>query len=306
LLYVTRHSFRITVCSFYTHFCLFRISPKFDNLFEVGVGFGEENFLYVKDVNASGGKEHGISDITFKLRKDPISGPVVSSYVCGEKPEEPMIDGDITYFISVKRFTQERSAKYYDIGDLYTYIGKKHPGAPFNLCICCRNRGEFLKRMTASKSDYLTTSVDKLYGFDDTSDKENPGLLQVFERYRSSVFSNMAPIYKNVGDKEDFNVKEWITKHIPEKVPVKPALSLYFHQELIVESVIHRINEQKTAGSKDREARAGRPGRSPAGWPGRARPVGPTVPARPGVVHHTDVHPDVHPGWRVHSVPSAP
>jgi len=214
-------------------------------------GGREENFLYVKDVNASGGKEHGISDITFKLRKDPISGPVVSSYVCGEKPEEPMIDGDITYFISVKRFTQERSAKYYDIGDLYTYIGKKHPGAPFNLCICCRNRGEFLKRMTASKSDYLTTSVDKLYGFDDTSDKENPGLLQVFERYRSSVFSNMAPIYKNVGDKEDFNVKEWITKHIPEKVPVKPALSLYFHQELIVESVIHRINEQKTAGSKD-------------------------------------------------------
>jgi len=209
-------------------------------------GEKEDNFLYTKDINASGGKEQGISDITFELAKDASGAKDTLRYTCGETPSAPTT-GNSKYFISVKRYTKEKSPKYYDIGELYTYISKKHPAEPFSLCICCRSKGEFLKRMEVSRSDYLTTSIDKLYGFDAT--KEGDGLLQVFERYRSQVFSNMAPSFSN--DAAVFNVKAWITKHIPERITVKPALALYFHQELIVESVIKRIEDQKRESNKN-------------------------------------------------------
>jgi hypothetical protein len=208
----------------------------------------EPNFLYETSVESGGGKEQGISDITFKLlpKSSTSDQNKLETYACGEIPVVKEVETNTTYYVSVKRYTKEKSPKYYDIGELYTFISKKAPNTNFKLCICCKDQEEFLKRMNASRSDYLVNSVNKPYGFIDQ--KDGKGLLQLFEAKRNEIFSNMA-ISTEITES---SIEKWTKENYPPKVQIKDNLALYFHQELIVESVIKRIEDQKKEIDKDK------------------------------------------------------
>ncbi len=133
-----------------------------------------------------------------------------------EVSEDKIMSVNTTYFISVKRYSSEKSIKYYDIGDLFTFISQNNPTLKnnFNLCVCTKSKTEFLRHMNSSKSEYLNLSLNKSYGFYED-------LLPALESYRSSVFSNIGG---NLITKEQ--VKKWIALNYPEAKENKLPLSL--------------------------------------------------------------------------------
>ena len=210
-------------------------------------------FLKITTIESSGGAQHGISDITFEIgSKGKVIKPSVS-YKCGEKPVYE-INNRKKYFISVKRYAKEKSPRYYDVAPIYTFIKKSCPcikEKSFAIAVCCKNRREFLIRMNKSQSEYITKSINKIYGFDYVYGKDDEtakySLLNVLEKYRNQCFSNMGsdkPTEKQIHDWVYTNYELKIAKHEKDIIFNKLPLSLYFHQELIVNSVINRISEQ--------------------------------------------------------------
>jgi hypothetical protein len=213
---------------------------KYNRVFKNKDGSDDPNFLYTKSINNQGGGEQGISDITFKLTNTP--GRKDTEYACGLIPKKlpELVSDEKTYFISVKRYTKEKSIKNYDIGDLFTYINQEHPELRnnFYLCVCCKDKTEYMKRMNLSRSEYLNMSLNKVYGF--MNDQENGNILERFEAFRAQVFSNIGKELITTSD-----IEGWVAVHYPQHKPALPSLSLHFHQELIVDAVVRRIEEQK-------------------------------------------------------------
>jgi hypothetical protein len=182
-----------------------------------------ENYLHTKTVKNSGGNEQGISDITFELVSPggkPYKGP---SSKCGEVPKEKTTEevGNPFYYISVKGYKREKNAaKDYDITLLGQQI-KALPGVNNNhIVVCVRNKPQFLKGLGRSRMEFLKNSIDHVIGYDE--------VIEAFSTFRTNFF------LKGVE----------INSIFPQKSVYKPSLSLYFHQELVVKSVVERIREK--------------------------------------------------------------
>jgi hypothetical protein len=190
-----------------------------------------KNYLYVKDVKNSGGGEQGISDITFELSNTPeFTWKPSSSYKCGVSPKEDGITANPFYFISVKGFKKEKSpAKEYDIPllnlqlSVFPEIEHKH------IIVCVRNKAKLLEKLSRTKMDMLKHSINKVIGYDD--------LIETFTALRLKIFTKLGTD-KPTPD----TVDELLRKLYPENRVVKPMLSLYFHQELVVNSVMEQIS----------------------------------------------------------------
>jgi len=188
-----------------------------------------KDYLYTKTVKNSGGKEQGVSDITFTISG---SGKSYSSYKCGEIPTpESALTDDPTYFISVKGYKKEKNAaKEYDIPiihhqmSIFPEVKNKH------IIVCVRNKEEFEKRLGRSRMGFIRSSVNVVIGYGEVMD--------AIDEFRKDFF---------VGIGSDLITPETIRQHVEKRFPkqkaLKPMLSLYFHQELVATSVINRIHE---------------------------------------------------------------
>ena len=207
-----------------------------------------KNYLYEKTIRNSGGGEHGVSDMTFEVvedkPKDPKNnnkdeGPHIKDYKCGEVYVEPTIDKKgLFYFTSVKGFKNEKSIKNdYDIPLLDQQLRnlKGIEDKSKHIIVCVKNRDEFIKRLNRSRIEFLKNSVDKVIGYDE--------IMNAFENFRINFFIRLE-------NKEQKAIENEVKYLFPENVIYKPSLSLYFHQELIVESVIQRIGERKQENDK--------------------------------------------------------
>lgn len=189
-----------------------------------------KNYLYTKTVFNHGGKETGISDISFRLQ---TSGPSETSgskgYSCGEVPTEE-VNKDPAYFISVKGFKREKNpGKDYDIPLLYQQL-EEFPQFPNkHIVVCVRNKSEFLKRLSRSRMEFLKNSIDHVIGYEE--------VMNAFSLFRTNFFLRFTGLPDKSG------IVQGITEMFPEGGVYKPSLSLYFHQELVVKSVLERIKE---------------------------------------------------------------
>ncbi len=190
-----------------------------------------ENYLYAKDVKNSGGGEQGISDITFELSNTPeFTWKPSSSYKCGVSPREDGIAANPFYFISVKGFKKEKSpAKEYDIPllnlqlSVFPEIENKH------IIVCVRNKAKLLEKLSRTKMDMLRHSINRVIGYDD--------LIEAFTALRLKIFTKLGT------DKPTTAAIDTLLRTLyPENRVVKPMLSLYFHQELVVNSVMGQIS----------------------------------------------------------------
>lgn len=187
-----------------------------------------KNYLYRKSVFNHGGGEQGISDISFRLQTSR-GNEGSSQYSCGEIPTEVVIE-DPTYFISVKGFKREKSVgKDYDIPLLYQQLEQFPELKNKHIVVCVRNKSEFLKRLSRTRMEFLKNSIDHVIGYDEVMD--------AFAQFRT----NFRLRFDEEPTSDD--IMRAIGEIFPEGGVYKPSLSLYFHQELVVKSVIQRISE---------------------------------------------------------------
>jgi hypothetical protein len=205
---------------------------------------GYPNYLYEKSINNKGGGEQGISDITFELvTHGGVPAHVRVPRSCGQLTHEPTEAGQSNaaaspktprtmYFISVKNFLREKSIKDgYDIPLLTQQLQEFPEIANKHVVVCVRNRLEFLKRLGRSRIEFLKTSIDHVIGYDD--------LVDAFSSFRTNFFLKLASV-------DSKTIEEEIAIRFPKKELYKPALSLYFHQELVARSAIERIKVNPT------------------------------------------------------------
>ena len=193
------------------------------------------NYLYTKTVQNSGGGEHGISDITFICSdtQDPKKFEPSSSYKCGMPPiKENTLTGNPMYFISVKGYKKEKSpTKDYDIPLLNMQLSVFPDISDKQIMVCVRDKRKFLDKLGRSSDMLKHILGDKVVGFSD--------LIAAFTNFRIKIFSKLGPS----PSKEE--IGKLLGELFPENVVHKPMLSLYFHQELVVNSVMERIIEEK-------------------------------------------------------------
>jgi hypothetical protein len=200
-----------------------------------------ENYLRTKTVKNSGGDEQGISDITFEidLGDDPTSR--LKPLACGEVPPEESKEESSTsvastttpnnplYFISVKGFKREKSiAKEYDIPILGEQVKALGISNKTHIIVCVRNKDQFMKRLARSRMEFLKNSIDQVIGYDE--------VMNAFSTFRTNFFLKLDAV-------TDDTVASELERMFPPAQIYKPSLSLYFHQELVVKSVLNRISE---------------------------------------------------------------
>ena len=191
-----------------------------------------DNYLYKKTVQNSGGGEQGISDITFEVSNTPeFTWKQSSSYKCGVSPIEDNITSNPFYFISVKGFKKEKSpAKEYDIPLLNLQLSVFPETIPNkHIIVCVRNKAKLLEKLSRTKMDMLKHSINRVIGYDD--------LIEVFTAFRLKIFTKLGTATPTQPE-----VDALLRSLYPENKVVKPMLSLYFHQELVVNSVMDRIH----------------------------------------------------------------
>jgi len=196
------------------------------------------NYLHEKTIKNSGGAEQGISDITFKVSNNlkDFDNPLPSdSYDCGTIPST-LYDSasNHVYFCSVKGFKREKSIKDdYDIPLLYKQ-SDLFPELNKHLIVCVRNKGSFMKKLERTKMEFLKNGIHHIIGYDE--------IIDAFADFRCNFFRKLQTV--NV-----VNIKRQVHHMFPRDILHKPFLSLYFHQELVVKSVIERIH---TVQDKDK------------------------------------------------------
>lgn len=188
------------------------------------------NYLYAKPILNAGGGETGIADIMFEVDAGGKGG-MTSDYKCGELIQPPKDQTNPYYFISVKGFNQEKSiAHAYDISLLEHQLTVFPEITNRHIVVCVRNKEQFLTRVGRTKQEFLKNSIDHVIGYEEVMD--------VFDAFRTRFFVSLG---------ETAPTLEAINKRARELFPdngvIKPRLSLYFHQELVVKSVISRIQE---------------------------------------------------------------
>jgi len=198
------------------------------------------NYLYEKPINNSGGGEQGISDITFEVSdKSDFSTIKDTSYDCGVMPAESEGTNTIQpsnpyYFTSVKGYKKEKGIKdSYDIPLLDQQI-REFSDKNKHIIVCVRNKEQFLINVSRSKIDFLKNSINYVLGYDEVMDAFTNFRIQFFNRIQEN----------NTHE----NIEKEVHKMFPKNKIFKQSLNLYFHQELVVKSVIKRINEVNSLG----------------------------------------------------------
>lgn len=186
----------------------------------------KENYLHTKPIQNSGGGEQGISDITFEVSNNTEFLSIPSkSYTCGENPKKKIASTNPFYFISVKGYKREKSIKdEYDI-PLLEQQARLFPDLNRHIIVCVRNKQQFLARLSRTKMDFLKHSINYVIGYDEVMD--------AFEQFRINFF-------RRVGSHD---IAREVHALFPPDTIYKPSMNLYFHQELVVQSVLQRINE---------------------------------------------------------------
>jgi hypothetical protein len=214
----------------------------------------EGSYLYNKTVLNSGGSEQvqGISDITFEVSETPFNkttSSIKKEYKCGDFTSVNDIEIKNTmYFVSVKGFIKEKSIKKdYDIPLLYTQT-QFFENANFNgrkiLAVGVKNGDEFRERLDKTRIDFLPKIVrENIFSYKNT--KIEKGILDLFEDFRRDFFIKY-PL-KTLDE-----IENKIRELYPEEKEIKPALSLYYHQELVSRAVINRINNELTRTSDNK------------------------------------------------------
>jgi len=185
------------------------------------------DYLYTKPILNSGGGEQGIADITFEVSNNLQFQPVTKqSYACGEIPKKKVASTNPFYFISVKGFKQEKAIKdKYDIPLLFQQIDEFKDTIPNrHIIVCVRNKQQFLARLSRTKMDFLKQSINYVIGYDEVMD--------AFEQFRVNFFRRVDPV----------DIAREVHAMFPRNVTHKPSMNLYFHQELVVQSVLQRIH----------------------------------------------------------------
>lgn len=186
----------------------------------------KENYLHTKPIQNSGGGEQGISDITFEVSNNTEFLSIPSkSYTCGEIPKKKIASTNPFYFISVKGYKREKSIKdEYDI-PLLEQQARLFPDLNRHIIVCVRNKQQFLARLSRTKMDFLKHSINYVIGYDEVMD--------AFDQFRINFFRRVDPA----------DIAREVHALFPPDTIYKPSMNLYFHQELVVQSVLQRINE---------------------------------------------------------------
>jgi len=190
------------------------------------------NYLHTKPIRNSGGGEQGISDITFEISTNTdFSKATSGEYSCGELPVEltaTQLENPF-YFISVKGYKKEKSIKSeYDIPLLDQQL-KLFPDKNRHIIVCVRDKAKFLTNLSRTRIDFLKNSINHVIGYDE--------VMEAFAKFRVDFFNKLtAPITPDL-------VEATVNALFPPEVIIKPMLSLYFHQELVVKSIMARIQE---------------------------------------------------------------
>lgn len=189
------------------------------------------NYLYTKPVQNSGGGEQGISDITFEVsNSSEFEFKKIKSYDCGEKPEEDGNEQNPIYFISVKGYKKEKSIKNeYDIPLLDSQLKIFPQLKNTKIIVCVRNKEQFLTNLSRSKIGFLKNTINYVFGYDE--------IINYFSQFRISFFNKMTE------EKTKENIERQVRILFPQEIIIKPMLNLYFHQHLVVDSVIERIKQ---------------------------------------------------------------
>lgn len=197
-----------------------------------------ENYLHVKTIKNSGGNEQGISDISFELVSQGGTPYKEPDSKCGELPKEQIIK-DVKqkstnpfYYISVKGYKREKSAaKDYDIPLLSEQLKVLSKTNNNHIVVCVRNKTQFLKGLKRSRMEFLKNSIDHVIGYDE--------VIEAFSTFRTNFFLKLYSI-------EPETITDQLGLMFPQKTIYKPSLSLYFHQELVMKTVLQRIKENPT------------------------------------------------------------
>lgn len=193
-----------------------------------------KNYLYTKPIVNSGGGEQGVSDITFEVRTPGSDSPTPSTdYKCGEIPSDTRdATENPTYFISVKGYKKEaNAAKKYDIPLIHHQISILPQIKNKHILVCVRNKEEFVKRLGRTRMGFIRSSVHFVIGYSEVMD--------AFTQFRSNFFVRMGNSEINT-----LTIRQNVELLFPKQdEPLKPMMSLYFHQELVSNSVLRRINE---------------------------------------------------------------
>jgi Type III restriction enzyme, res subunit len=193
------------------------------------------NYLYVKTILNSGGGEQGISDITFEVSENIEfdETKINKTYECGQPPLEQVVSKNPFYFISVKGYKKEKSIKNeYDIPLLDQQI-REFSDKNKHIIVCVRDKERFLENLSRTKIDFLKNSINYIFGYDD--------IMDAFTKFRLNFFRRIQH------DMSIQNIKREVYRTFPKNTVFKQTLSLYFHQELVVKSVINRINKVNNA-----------------------------------------------------------
>jgi hypothetical protein len=216
-----------------------------------------KNYLYGKTIRNSGGAEQGVSDITLRVcKKEDCKPYTIEPYVCGDVTSAGIkdIDGDEYYFFSIKGFYKEKSLKgKYDVEPISLQI--KHitnlaeeKQKNSTICIGVRNKKDFEMRIKGARIGWLAEKVrNNVFGIEE--------VLEDLKQFRIRFFGKYFPTY-STQEQLDSISKEEIRKIVleqefPYEAPRKPALQLYFHQELISQAVVRRIHEVRGTGFKE-------------------------------------------------------
>jgi hypothetical protein len=189
------------------------------------------NYLYEKSVQNSGGGEQGISDITFEVTTQSGKPYQASSLKCGEtRALDSPTEARVFYFISVKGYTNEKSvAKEYDIPLLSQQLKEFPEPLQKHIVVCVRNKEQFLKRLGRTRMEFLKSSIDHVIGYDE--------VLDAFSTFRTNFFLRLG------GPPTPDAIAGELAVLFPKATVAKPGLTLYFHQDLVVKSVLQRIAE---------------------------------------------------------------
>ncbi len=208
-----------------------------------------DSYLYGKSIRNSGGTEQGVSDITIQLCKNSDCKPYENnSYICGdtESAQDISIDADNEYyFFSIKGFVKEKSLKgKYDVEPISLQI-KNIKNASESLkskiCVGVRNKREFEMHVKGARIGWLADMVNEIFSIDE--------VMEDLKLFRIRFFGKYYPTYITQKDLNSISKTEIrklvIEQEFPLHVPQKPALQLYFHQELVSQAVIQRIQTVK-------------------------------------------------------------
>ena len=191
-----------------------------------------KDYLHTKPVKNEGFSETGISDISFEVSDTSTFSHIPESkYECGSKPSDAPPTRNPLYFISVKGFKREKNvAKSYDIPILDRQLQEIEQSRPKHIMVCVRNKEKFLSNLSRTRIDFIKNSIkERVIGYEE--------VIKAFSDFRISFFSKLESGMK--ATKEE--ILEKIKELYPRRTVQKGILSLYFHQELVVNSVINRL-----------------------------------------------------------------